>query len=51
MAPGYDGYYLNFLAGEHATWDARDEPDLAWVRGNWAGGENRMRIPFAGGKR
>lgn len=51
MAPGYDGYYLNFLAGAHATWDARDEPDLAWVRGNWAGGERRMRIPLGDGKR
>ncbi len=51
MAPGYDGYYLNFLAGDHATWDARDEPDLAWVRGNWAGGDRRLRIPFGDGKR
>lgn len=51
MAPGYDGYYLNFLAGEHATWEARDEPDLAWVRGNWAGTEQRLRIPFGDGKK
>ncbi|HZJ08145.1 MAG TPA: 5-deoxy-glucuronate isomerase [Trueperaceae bacterium] len=51
MAPGYDGYYLNFLAGDHATWDARDEPDLAWVRGSWDGGEQRLRIPFGAGKR
>lgn len=51
MAPGYDGYYLNFLAGERATWEARDEPDLAWVRGNWQGAERRLRIPLSGGKR
>lgn len=49
MAPGYDGYYLNFLAGEHATWDARDEPDLAWVRGSWEGGDGRMRLPLGSG--
>ena len=51
MAPGYDGYYLNFLAGEHATWEARDEPDLAWVRGNWAGSEQRLHIPFGDDKK
>lgn len=48
MAPGYDGYYLNFLAGERPTWEARDEPDLAWVRGNWEGGSRRMRLPLKG---
>jgi len=48
MAPGYDGYYLNFLAGDHPTWEARDEPDLAWVRGSWAGRTGRMRLPLRG---
>lgn len=48
MAPGYDGYYLNFLAGDRPTWEARDEPDLAWVRGNWAGRSGRMRLPLSG---
>ena len=48
MAPGYDGYYLNFLAGESPSWLARDEPDLAWVRGNWAGRQGRLRLPLAG---
>lgn len=48
MAPGYDGYYLNFLAGEHPSWEARDEPDLAWVRGQWAGREGRLRLPLEG---
>lgn len=51
MAPGYDGYYLNFLAGDHATWEARDEPDLAWVRGSWQGREGRMRLPLGAGGR
>ena len=48
MAPGYDGYYLNFLAGDRPTWEARDEPDLAWVRGNWAGGPDRLKLPLKG---
>lgn len=49
MAPGYDGYYLNFLAGENPSWIARDEPDLAWVRGQWDGGPARMRLPLGSG--
>jgi 5-deoxy-glucuronate isomerase len=48
MAPGYDGYYLNFLAGDHPTWEARDEPDLAWVRGSWEGRDGRLRLPLRG---
>jgi 5-deoxy-glucuronate isomerase len=49
-APGYDCYYLNFLAGVTPSWVARDEPQLAWVRGNWEGGEERLRLPLTGGK-
>ena len=45
-APGYDAYYLNFLAGETPSWVARDEPDLAWVRGQWAGREDRLKLPL-----
>ena len=47
-APGYDAYYLNLLAGDDPTWDARDEPDLAWVRGQWEGREGRLRLPLSG---
>lgn len=47
-APGYDAYYLNLLAGDDPTWDARDEPDLAWVRGQWEGREGRLRLPLEG---
>jgi len=47
-APGYDAYYLNLLAGIDPTWDARDEPDLAWVRGQWEGREGRLRLPLRG---
>lgn len=45
-APGYDAYYLNFLAGETPSWVARDEPDLAWVRGQWEGREDRLKLPL-----
>lgn len=48
MAPGYDGYYLNFLAGDVPSWEARDEPDLAWVRGQWEGREGRLQLPLEG---
>jgi 5-deoxy-glucuronate isomerase len=48
MPPGYDGYYLNFLAGPEPSWVARDEPDLAWVRGQWAGRAGRLQLPLAG---
>ncbi|TVR93085.1 MAG: 5-deoxy-glucuronate isomerase [Trueperaceae bacterium] len=51
VAPGYDAYYLNLLAGDHPTWDARDEPDLAWVRGSWEGREGRLRLPLRGSGR
>jgi 5-deoxy-glucuronate isomerase len=47
-APGYDAYYLNFLAGEHPSWAARDEPRLAWVRDAWEGGDGRLRLPLEG---
>ncbi|HEY4003441.1 MAG TPA: 5-deoxy-glucuronate isomerase [Candidatus Xenobia bacterium] len=33
--PGYDIYYLNLLAGDHPSWAAADDPDVAWVRGVW----------------
>jgi len=46
MPPGYDGYYLNFLAGDEPSWVARDEPELAWVRGSWEGSPDRMRLPL-----
>jgi 5-deoxy-glucuronate isomerase len=47
-APGYDCYYLNLLAGDQPSWAARDEPQLAWVRGRWEGREGRLRLPLRG---
>lgn len=34
-APGFDVYYLNFLAGDHPSWVTCDDPQLAWVREIW----------------
>lgn len=50
-APGYDGYYLNFLAGETPSWAVHDEPQLAWVRDHWEGREERLRLPLEGTRR
>lgn len=47
-APGYDCYYLNFLAGQTPLWVTKDEPQLAWVRDNWEGGEDRLELPLKG---
>ena len=47
-APGYDLYYLNFLAGPTPSWAARDEPRLAWVRDNWEGRKDRLKLPLTG---
>lgn len=47
-APGYDVYYLNFLAGTTPSWAAHDDPRLAWVRDNWAGTSDRLTLPITG---
>lgn len=44
-APGYDVYYLNFLAGRHPLWVVHDDPELAWVRGTWDA-ENPLALPL-----
>lgn len=33
-APGYTGYYLWFLAGDHRNQNPQVDPDLAWVQKN-----------------
>lgn len=47
-APGYDCYYLNFLAGDEPSWAVHDDPQLAWVRDSWEGAPNRLRLPLQG---
>lgn len=39
QAPGYEGYYLNILAGDRRTMANADDPDHAWIRQKWARGE------------
>ncbi|MDP9264889.1 MAG: 5-deoxy-glucuronate isomerase [Chloroflexota bacterium] len=39
QAPGYEGYYLNVLAGDRRTMANSDDPDHAWIRESWARGE------------
>ena len=42
-AHGYDCYYLNVLAGSARSMAASDDPDYAWVRGEWR--EKDPRVP------
>ncbi len=44
-APGYDVYYLNFLAGQNPLWVVCDDPELAWVRGPWDAREP-LKLPM-----
>lgn len=35
IAPGYDLYYLNVMAGPRREWRFTDDPDHAWVAEGW----------------
>jgi 5-deoxy-glucuronate isomerase len=35
VAPGYDLYYLNVMAGPVREWRFKDDPDHAWVAKSW----------------
>jgi 5-deoxy-glucuronate isomerase len=43
-AHGYDVYYLNALAGSARSMAASDDPNFAWVRGEWR--EKDPRLPL-----
>jgi len=43
-AHGYDVYYLNALAGSARSMAATDDPDYAWVRGEWRDKDPRLPI-------
>jgi 5-deoxy-glucuronate isomerase len=43
-AHGYNVYYLNALAGSARSLAASDDPDYAWVRGEWR--EKDPRLPM-----
>ena len=42
-AHGYNVYYLNALAGSARSLAATDDPNYAWVKGNWS--EKDSRVP------
>jgi 5-deoxy-glucuronate isomerase len=33
--PGYDVYYLNFLAGSSRTLAVTEDPNHVWIRSTW----------------
>jgi 5-deoxy-glucuronate isomerase len=43
-AHGYDCYYLNILAGSARSMAATDDPDYAWVRGEWKTKDPRVPV-------
>ncbi|HXK02611.1 MAG TPA: 5-deoxy-glucuronate isomerase [Verrucomicrobiae bacterium] len=43
-AHGYDAYYLNALAGSARSMAASDDPDYAWVRGEWRDRDPRLPL-------
>ncbi|AYY13917.1 5-deoxy-glucuronate isomerase [Actinobacteria bacterium YIM 96077] len=47
-APGYHMYYLNVMAGPGAKreWLICDDPEHAWVRGEWEAQDPDPRLPF-----
>jgi 5-deoxy-glucuronate isomerase len=40
--PGYDTYYLNFLAGSARTLAATEDPQHSWIRSTWNGTDPRL---------
>jgi len=43
-AHGYNVYYLNALAGSARSMAASDDPDYAWVRGEWRDLDRRLPL-------
>jgi 5-deoxy-glucuronate isomerase len=42
--PGYDTYYLNFLAGSARSLAATEDPQHSWIRGTWNGTDPRLPL-------
>ena len=42
--PGYDTYYLNFLAGSARSLAATEDPQHTWIRGTWNGTDPRLPL-------
>jgi 5-deoxy-glucuronate isomerase len=45
--PGYDIYYLNFLAGSSRTMTVTEDPEHAWLRSTWK--QTDPRLPLVHG--
>lgn len=45
-APGYNAYYLNFLAGSAQSLNATDDPDHKWVKDNWPDKDPRLPMVY-----
>jgi 5-deoxy-glucuronate isomerase len=42
--PGYDIYYLNFLAGTARTMTVTEDPEHAWLRSTWKQTDSRLPL-------
>jgi 5-deoxy-glucuronate isomerase len=42
--PGYDTYYLNFLAGSARSLAATEDPQHSWIRSTWNGTDPRLPL-------
>lgn len=42
--PGYDVYYLNFLAGSARSLAVTEDPDHAWIRSSWKTVDERLPL-------
>src|SRR5262249_8254225 len=42
--PGYDAYYLNFLAGSSRTMAVTEDQDHAWIRSAWDAPDPRLPL-------
>lgn len=47
-APGYNTYYLNFLAGSAQSLANTDDPDYSWVKDTWTWQDPRLPIVHHG---
>jgi 5-deoxy-glucuronate isomerase len=42
--PGYDTYYLNFLAGSSRAMAVTEDPDHVWLRSTWEKPDTRLPL-------
>jgi 5-deoxy-glucuronate isomerase len=42
--PGYDVYYLNFIAGSSRTMAVTEDPQHVWIRSTWKQPDPRLPL-------